>query len=79
MTATGTDIATPAQPAPRPGAPEPAAPGVYRDRDGDVWVRAEHGWLLCLQNGVAVDTTTVWQWVDGHVRDYAPFALLLPS
>ncbi|MGN2637717.1 hypothetical protein ACTD5D_16280 [Nocardia takedensis] len=59
-------------------ATEPDAPGVYRDRDGDIWVRVPHGWVLCLQGGVAVDTATVWQWTAGHVRDYAPFALVAP-
>ena len=61
---------------PAPEFHEPAAPGVYRDRDGDIWVRVPHGWVLCLQGGVAVDIVTVWQWTDGHVRDYAPFALV---
>ncbi|MGW4369446.1 hypothetical protein ACWEKT_27760 [Nocardia takedensis] len=61
-----------------PEVAEPDAPGVYRDRDGDIWVRVPHGWVLCLQGGVAVDTATVWQWTAGHVRDYAPFALVAP-
>ncbi|RDI49672.1 hypothetical protein [Nocardia mexicana] len=53
-------------------APEPANPGWYRDRDGDIWQKTDSGWRLCLQRGVAVDGT-IWDWRDGHVRDYGPF------
>ncbi|WP_067567052.1 hypothetical protein [Nocardia acidivorans] len=52
---------------------EPAAYGLYEDRDGDIWEKEECGWRLRLQDGVAVEPETVWGWVDGHVRDYAPF------
>lgn len=31
------------------------------------------GWRLILQSGVAVDPISVWEWDNGHVRDYAPF------
>ncbi|MFI1919007.1 hypothetical protein [Nocardia sp. NPDC020380] len=55
---------------------EPAAFGWYRDRDGDVWEKEERGWRLRLQAGVAVDPDTVWDWIAGHVRDYAPFTAL---
>ncbi|MBH0776951.1 hypothetical protein [Nocardia bovistercoris] len=55
---------------------EPARPGIYRDRDGDIWHKTSAGWRLCLQHGVDVDSTSVWEWLDGHVRDYAPFIRL---
>ncbi|WP_054811211.1 hypothetical protein [Nocardia arizonensis] len=55
---------------------EPAHTGIYRDRDGDIWHKTSAGWRLCLQRGVAVDSTSVWEWLDGHVRDYAPFVRL---
>ncbi|MBB5917771.1 hypothetical protein BJY24_006683 [Nocardia transvalensis] len=53
--------------------PEPADPGWYRDRDGDIWQKTESGWRLFLQRGVAADSTSTWDWADGHVRDYGPF------
>ncbi|WP_330184671.1 hypothetical protein OHB26_14395 [Nocardia sp. NBC_01503] len=52
---------------------EPAVFGLYEDRDGDIWEKEERGWRLRLQGGVAVEPEAVWGWVDGHVRDYAPF------
>ncbi len=57
----------------RPETPEPPDPGWYRDRDGDIWRKTASGWQLHLQCGVAVDTTSTWDWTDGHVRDYGPF------
>lgn len=55
------------------GSAEPSAAGYYLDRDGDVWEKEAQGWRLILQRGVAVDPVSVWDWVEGHVRDYAPF------
>ncbi|MFD0000334.1 hypothetical protein [Nocardia sp. NPDC127526] len=55
---------------------EPAAFGLYRDRDGDIWEKEAGGWRLRLQGGVPVDPDTLWGWADGHVRDYAPFVPL---
>lgn len=55
------------------GALEPDRPGFYRDCDGDLWLKTGQGWRLCLQSDRAVDPASVWQWIDGHVRDYAPF------
>ncbi|MRH87109.1 hypothetical protein GFY24_06460 [Nocardia sp. SYP-A9097] len=52
---------------------EPAAFGLYEDRDGDIWEKEERGWRLRLQGGVEVEPEAVWGWVDGHVCDYAPF------
>ncbi|MCU1648527.1 MAG: hypothetical protein JWN03_8802 [Nocardia sp.] len=52
---------------------EPAAFGLYEDRDGDIWEKEVRGWRLRFQGGVAVEPDVVWGWVDGHVRDYAPF------
>jgi|GEM_PF-4258995 hypothetical protein len=52
---------------------EPHAAGYYLDRDGDIWEKEEQGWRLILQRGVAVDPVSLWDWVEGHVRDYAPF------
>lgn len=86
MTVTTQRTAAPAAPATvarRQGPPdsprEPARPGLYRDRDGDIWARGRRGWVLCLQGGATVDERTVWQWEDGHVRDYAPFALIVAA
>ncbi|MBF6172745.1 hypothetical protein [Nocardia blacklockiae] len=61
--------------APRISAPavEPDLPGLYLDRDGDIWSREALGWRLLLQRGIAVDPASLWDWTDGHVRDYAPF------
>lgn len=59
-----------------PGVWEPEALGLYEDRDGDIWEKAAGGWRLRLQDGVEVDPDVLWDWVDGHVRDYAPFLLL---
>lgn len=56
--------------------PEPERPGLYRDRDGDIWQKTAEGWRLCLQRGVAVDTKSVWEWTGGHVQDYGPFVPL---
>ncbi|MFF2557653.1 hypothetical protein ACFVUS_42110 [Nocardia sp. NPDC058058] len=53
---------------------EPAADGFYVDRDGDIWEKQDHSWRLILQRGVAVDPMSLWDWTEGHVRDYAPFA-----
>ncbi|WP_067828047.1 hypothetical protein [Nocardia inohanensis] len=53
---------------------EPDHVGFYVDRDGDIWEKQPHGWRLVLQRGVAVDPLSLWDWTDGHVRDYAPFA-----
>lgn len=53
---------------------EPAADGFYVDRDGDIWEKRDSGWRLILQRGVAVDPKSLWDWTEGHVRDYAPFA-----
>ncbi|QIS03855.1 hypothetical protein F5X71_17340 [Nocardia brasiliensis] len=55
---------------------EPAATGLYRDRDGDLWQKTDRGWRLRSQHGVAVDDASYWAWLDGHVRDYAPFVPL---
>lgn len=55
---------------------EPTRPGLYRDRDGDIWQRNEVGWRLCVQQGVALDVASIWNWMDGHVREYAPFTPL---
>ncbi len=55
------------------GSAEPSAAGYYLDRDGDVWEKEAQGWRLILQRGVAVDPVSLWDWVEGHVRDYAPF------
>ncbi|GAM45883.1 hypothetical protein [Nocardia seriolae] len=52
---------------------EPERTGMYVDRDGDIWEKREDGWRLMLQRGVAVDPMSLWDWTDGHVRDYAPF------
>ncbi|GAB0101777.1 hypothetical protein JMUB6875_07420 [Nocardia sp. JMUB6875] len=52
---------------------EPRIIGLYWDRDGDVWQREDGGWRLILQSGVAVDPISLWEWDNGHVRDYAPF------
>lgn len=52
---------------------EPHTMGLYWDRDGDVWQREDAGWRLILQSGVAVDPISLWEWDNGHVRDYAPF------
>ncbi|WP_410870038.1 hypothetical protein [Nocardia sp. A7] len=60
------------------GAPEPDRPGLYRDCDGDLWLKTGQGWRLCLQRDVTVDPASVWQWIDGHVRDYAPFVPIFP-
>ncbi|MEC3919564.1 hypothetical protein [Nocardia sp. CDC160] len=51
---------------------EPAAFGLYRDRDGDIWEKDARGWRLCLQAGFPVDPETVWDWSDS-VREFAPF------
>ncbi|WP_067701697.1 hypothetical protein [Nocardia jejuensis] len=53
---------------------EPARDGLYVDRDGDMWEKQGYGWRLLLQRGVAVDPMSLWDWAEGHVRDYAPFA-----
>ncbi|MFC9439061.1 hypothetical protein [Nocardia sp. NPDC057030] len=55
---------------------EPDPPGLYRDRDGDIWQKTDSGWRLCRQHGVAVDDASLWEWLDGHVRDYGPFVPL---
>ncbi|MFI1917483.1 hypothetical protein [Nocardia sp. NPDC020380] len=52
---------------------EPERAGYYVDRDGDIWEKQEDGWRLVLQRGVEVDPMSLWDWTDGHVRDYAPF------
>lgn len=52
---------------------EPAADGFYVDRDGDIWEKQDDGWRLILQRGVSVDPKSLWDWTEGHVRDYAPF------
>ncbi|WP_162958272.1 hypothetical protein [Nocardia yunnanensis] len=52
---------------------EPPNSGMYVDRDGDIWEKGEGGWRLILQRGVAVDPRSLWDWTEGHVRDYAPF------
>ncbi len=51
---------------------EPAAFGLYQDRDGDIWEKAPSGWRLCLQAGIPVDPETLWGWAE-VVREYAPF------
>ncbi|MVU83658.1 hypothetical protein GPX89_41270 [Nocardia sp. ET3-3] len=51
---------------------EPAAFGLYRDRDGDIWEKGPQGWRLQLQGGVPVDPDTIWDWSDS-VREFAPF------
>lgn len=56
---------------------EPDVPGLYRDRDGDIWQKTDSGWRLCRQRGVAVDDASLWGWRDGHVRDYGPFVPLV--
>ncbi|WP_327144081.1 hypothetical protein [Nocardia sp. NBC_01327] len=53
---------------------EPENAGLYIDRDGDIWEKRDDGWRLLLQGGVAVDPLSLWDWTEGHVRDYAPFA-----
>ncbi|MFE3192128.1 hypothetical protein ACFXHA_24180 [Nocardia sp. NPDC059240] len=53
---------------------EPAAYGLYRDRDGDIWEKDPRGWRLCLQGGIPVDPDTVWDWADS-VREFAPLTL----
>ncbi|MGW4242227.1 hypothetical protein [Nocardia sp. NPDC004722] len=53
---------------------EPAAYGLYRDRDGDIWEKDPRGWRLCLQDGIPVDPDTVWDWTDS-VREFAPLIL----
>ncbi|MEU8895854.1 hypothetical protein [Nocardia sp. NPDC048505] len=55
---------------------EPRLPGLYLDRDGDIWHRSDAGWRLCRQRGAAVEDASIWEWLDGHVRDYAPFVLI---
>ncbi|MBF6133385.1 hypothetical protein IU501_10280 [Nocardia otitidiscaviarum] len=55
---------------------EPEISGFYLDRDGDIWERRSEGWRLILQRGVAVDPEALWDWAEGHVRDYAPFTLV---
>ncbi|MGW4248529.1 hypothetical protein [Nocardia sp. NPDC004722] len=55
------------------GGVEPENSGMYVDRDGDIWEKDEGGWRLMLQRGVAVDPNSLWDWTEGHVRDYAPF------
>ncbi len=52
---------------------EPRIVGLYWDRDGDIWQREDAGWRLILQSGVSVDPISLWDWENGHVRDYAPF------
>ncbi|MTE15939.1 hypothetical protein [Nocardia aurantiaca] len=52
---------------------EPEDAGMYLDRDGDIWEKQEDGWRLILQRGVSVDPMSLWDWTEGHVRDYAPF------
>ncbi|MGV9665824.1 hypothetical protein ACWDUL_12800 [Nocardia niigatensis] len=52
---------------------EPAAFGLYVDRDGDLWEKEPRGWRLRLQDGVAVEPDTLWDWTEGCVRDFAPF------
>lgn len=52
---------------------EPQDTGMYVDRDGDIWEKQEDGWRLILQRGVEVDPMSLWDWTEGHVRDYAPF------
>lgn len=52
---------------------EPRDAGMYVDRDGDIWEKRLEGWRLVLQSGVAVDPVSLWDWIEGHVRDYAPF------
>ncbi|WP_460729310.1 hypothetical protein [Nocardia heshunensis] len=56
---------------------EPENSGMYVDRDGDIWEKDEGGWRLMLQRGVAVDPNSLWDWTEGHVRDYAPFTPVL--
>lgn len=56
------------------GGIEPAASGAYVDRDGDIWEKSGDGWHLLLQQGVEVDPDSAWDWTEGCVRDYAPFA-----
>ncbi|MFG1795671.1 hypothetical protein [Nocardia sp. NPDC049149] len=56
--------------------PEPRLPGLYRDRDGDIWQKTDAGWRLRRQHGVVVDDASLWEWMDGHVRDYGPFVPL---
>ncbi|MEV6101149.1 hypothetical protein [Nocardia sp. NPDC051981] len=52
---------------------EPESTGMYVDRDGDIWEKRDDGWRLILQRGVSVDPKSLWDWTEGHVRDYAPF------
>ncbi|RDI51876.1 hypothetical protein [Nocardia mexicana] len=61
------------------GPGEPEARGFYLDRDGDIWEKEESGWRLILQRGVAVDPVSVWDWTEGHVRDYGPFLSVTPA
>ncbi|MFE3191006.1 hypothetical protein ACFXHA_18485 [Nocardia sp. NPDC059240] len=56
---------------------EPENSGMYVDRDGDIWEKNDSGWRLMLQRGVAVDPNSLWDWTEGHVRDYAPFMPVL--
>ncbi|MFC9999034.1 hypothetical protein [Nocardia sp. NPDC127526] len=53
---------------------EPEDVGFYVDRDGDIWEKRPDGWRLVLQRGVPVDPKSLWDWIEGHVRDYAPFS-----
>ena len=53
---------------------EPEVSGLYVDRDGDIWEKGADGWRLLLQRGVAVDPGSLWDWTEGCVREYAPFA-----
>lgn len=52
---------------------EPTRPGLYRDRDGDIWQRTDAGWRLCVQQGVTLENHSIWNWMEGHVNEYAPF------
>ena len=55
---------------------EPDAPGLYLDRDGDMWAKEAVGWRLILQHGFVVDPMSLWDWIDGCVRDYGPFTMV---
>ncbi|MEV6072161.1 hypothetical protein AB0L82_36945 [Nocardia sp. NPDC052001] len=55
---------------------EPSVPGLYRDRDGDIWERTADGWRLRVQQGVQVNDACPWNWIDGHVHEYGPFSFM---
>ncbi|MFB8003324.1 hypothetical protein [Nocardia sp. NPDC056000] len=55
---------------------EPILPGLYRDRDGDVWERTAGGWRLRIQQGVELNEASPWHWIDGHVHEYGPFTFM---